>query len=98
MAVKSLRIDFFKVLGFLFLGVILFLIIFFLFLPNYTKIKELREEYNILSKSIEETKKEIETLKIQIGSWDKDPFYLEKVARENLGLLKENEVAVKIEE
>ena len=98
MPVKSLKIDFFKVLGFLFLGVILFLIIFFLFLPGYTKIKELREECNILSKSIEDTRKEIETLKTQIGSWDKDPFYLEKVARENLGLLKENEVAVKIEE
>jgi len=98
MPVKFLKIDFFKLTGIIFLGGVLFLIIFLLFLPNYTKIKELREEYQTLSEKIEETREEINSLKVQLNSIDKDSFYLEKVAREDLGVSRDNEIVIKIEE
>jgi len=98
MGVKYLKIDFVKITGFLFLGIILLLIISFTFLPKYTKIRELAEEDSALSKKIEEEEKEIDRLKQGLGSIEKDSFYLEKLAREQLGTVREDEVVIHIEE
>ena len=98
MQARPSRIDFVKILGFLFLSIILLLIISFTFLPKYTKIRELSEEGNALSRKIEEEKEEINRLRQDLDSLDKDPFYLEKVAREQLGAVKEDEVVIHIEE
>ena len=98
MQVRSLKIDFVKLLGFALLAVIILLIISFTFLPKYTTIRELAEENEALSKKIDEVKAEIGTLKEDLEHLKEDPFYLEKVAREQLGAVKDNEVVIKIEE
>lgn len=87
-----------KVLRLIFIGVSLFLIVFFLFLPNYTRIKELSEEKERLIKRIKETEQQIIKIKEELKSLKKSPFYLEKLARERLGTVRKNEVVIKIEE
>ena len=98
MAVKSSKIDFVKILGLIFLCLVFLSIISFTFLSKYTKIRKLAEEGDALSKRIEDEKREIERLKEDLKALDDDPFYLEKVAREKLGTVKEDEVVIYIEE
>ena len=95
---KNLRIDFVKLIGFVVLGLVILLIISFTFLPKYTTIRELAEENEALSKRVAEVKQEIDVLKTDLRHLKEDPFYLEKVAREQLGAVKDNEAVIKIEE
>ena len=98
MQVKSSRIDFAKFTTYLILALILFAIISFTFLPKYTKIKELAEQEDALSKRIDKTTNEVAALEQDLESFKKDPFYLEKAARNQLGTVKDNEVVIHIEE
>ena len=98
MRARKLKIDFSKFLSFVLFAALLLLIISFTFLPKYTRIKELTEENEALSRQIEEVKQEIATLRKDLRSFKEGPFYLEKMAREHLGAAKENEVVVQIEE
>ena len=95
---KNLRVDFVKLIGFVVLGLVILLIISFTFLPKYTTIRELTEENEALSKKVAEVKQEIGVLKNDLKHLKEDPFYLEKVAREQLGAVKDNEAVIKIEE
>ncbi|MBN2120830.1 MAG: septum formation initiator family protein [Candidatus Omnitrophica bacterium] len=96
--IKGPKIDSLKLIVFLVLGCIILFIISFTFLPKYTKIKELAEEEQALSEKISQAEKEVGTLRNDIESLKDDPFYLEKVARDQLGAAKDNEVVIKIEE
>jgi len=98
MQVKSLKIDLPKVIGFGFLFLILSLIIFATFLPKYTKIKELTQEKEAISQKINQAEGEIGELKKDLEAIKEDTFYLEKIAREQLGAVKDNEVVIHIEE
>ena len=95
---KPLKVDFVKLIGFVVLGLVILLIISFTFLPKYTTIRELTEENEALSKKVAEVKQEIGVLKNDLKHLKEDPFYLEKVAREQLGAVKDNEAVIKIEE
>ena len=97
MRVKSSKIDFVKFLTYFIPVLILLAIISFTFLPKYTKIKELAEQQDALSERIENTQKDVDTLKKDLKSFKEDPFYLEKAARNQLGAVKENEVVIHIE-
>ena len=67
-------------------------------MPKYTKRKELLEENEALNRKIEVVEEEIRVLKQDLESFKDDPFYLEKIARQHLGAVKENEVVIHIEE
>ena len=95
---KNPKVDFVKLIGFVVLGLVILLIISFTFLPKYTTIRELTEENEALSKKVAEVKQEIGVLKNDLKHLKEDPFYLEKVAREQLGAVKDNEAVIKIEE
>lgn len=71
-----------------------FIVVFF---PEYSQIKELREKERALENKISQLEKEIEELNIEKEAL-KNSDYREFVAREKLGLLKEGEYIVKIEE
>jgi len=92
---RLLKIDFFKIFRALILFLSLIIVISMVLLPNYTKIKRLKEEKAALLDKIEKVKKEIVNLREDIKSLDK-PFYLEKFAREELGIIKENEAVLDI--
>jgi len=97
MQVELSKIDSSKVLAILVILVALFLIISFAFLPGYTKIKELREENQRQKREAALLQQEISNLDSSLERIHDDPFYLEKVAREELGASRDNEITLKIE-
>lgn len=69
--------------------VAVFLIIF---LPGYAKIQELRQRNKELELNIKKLRKENLRFKKEGERLENDPAYLEKVARERLGVVKKGEV------
>lgn len=72
------------------------LVVLVSFLPSYSKLQDLRQrnaEYD--SKIIDLKTKQDQLVKEQ-KLLEQDPVYLEKVAREKMGLIREGEVVYKI--
>jgi cell division protein FtsB len=69
---------------------------FFIYLPDYTRLKKLRNENARLARDIDKLKKEIDTLKSNIEKLDRDSLIWEELTRKNLGAVKEGEIAVDI--
>ena len=76
----------------------LFILIMVIYFPNYARLKKLRDENKRLatenSKLIEEIADYEEKLRV-VG---KDPYLYERIAREELGIAKEGEIVIDIEE
>lgn len=73
------------------------LFVFVYFLPSYTKMQDLRQknqEYAEQIKQLQEKNQQLEEERVRLET---DPEYLEKVAREKMGLIREGEVIYKIE-
>ena len=66
-----------------------------IFLPGFSKLQELREENRNLEKRIEVLSKTNEELKKEKERLENDPSYVEKVAREKLGMARKNEIILK---
>ena len=75
-----------------------FLTIFVLivFLPSYTKMQDLKQKNTDYRRQIEQLQQKSVELKEEKRRLEKDPVYLEKVAREKMGLIREGEVVYKI--
>jgi cell division protein FtsB len=71
-------------------------IVFIIFLPGYTKLQDLKQRNKELETKIAELQQENATLKEKRQLLEEDPFYLEKVAREKMGVTREGEVIYKI--
>mgnify|MGYP000566116238 CR=1 FL=1 len=67
-----------------------------MFLPGYTKLQELRDKNRDLQEKILELKKENYRLSQELKRLNTDPVYQEKVAREQMGIVRKGEVPVKI--
>ena len=76
------------VLGLVLLGII--------FIPGYLKIRRLAKQNKELEKQIEETQQANRRLKEEHQKLINDPLYLEKVAREKLGVVRKGEVVYKV--
>ncbi|MEM4658481.1 MAG: septum formation initiator family protein [Candidatus Methanosuratincola sp.] len=63
----------------------------FVFVRAVSKVYMLREEGNRIKASIERLEKENAELRKKIELLEGDPAYIEKVAREELGMIRENE-------
>ncbi len=71
-------------------------VILILFLPSYTRLQDLRQKNATYEKQIEALKKkniELTEEKRRL----QDPVYLEKVAREKMGLIREGEIIYRLE-
>lgn len=55
------------------------------------KIRQLRRENYMLDRTIAELSKEVAYLKNECNAWQNDPFYKEKIAREQLQMIKPGE-------
>lgn len=77
----------------LFLGIIILLIIF---LPRYSRYQELRARNKSLLADIERLKVENEELARQIDRLENDPFYIEKKARDKMGIGKKGEIRYRV--
>ena len=79
------------------IGLFLFAIIIFLaFLPSYTKLQDLRQRSKDYDQQIKLLQERYTKLKEEERLLKDDPIYLEKVAREKMGLIREGEVVYKI--
>ncbi len=72
------------------------LILFFLFLPSYTKLCDLERKNRELEKKIRELEEKNLALEEEKKNLENDFFYIEKVAREKLGVVKKGEIIYKI--
>jgi len=98
MLVKSLKVNYLKLVRLILIFLIFFVVAFFIYLPNYTRLKKLREENLYLEAEIRNLKKEISAFKNDIEKVENDTFIWEKLARQNLGVIKEGEIVVDIRE
>ncbi|HRZ40376.1 MAG TPA: septum formation initiator family protein [Candidatus Omnitrophota bacterium] len=79
---------------------ILFLLavgLFLIFLPSYQKMQDLKTANADYEQRIRELMEENQVLAEEKRLLLEDPVYLEKVAREKMGLIREGEVIYKIE-
>ncbi len=70
-------------------------ILLVIFLPGYNKLQSLRAKNEMLRKRIEELKESSLELEQEITKLKTDPVYAEKVAREELGVVREGEIIYK---
>ena len=81
------------------LGLIVFVAIVFFNLinnGNLSEVAEMQERINMMDSKIAELKDENKQLKQKILSIEQDDFMIEKVARQELGLVKKDEIVYKI--
>ncbi|OGW75092.1 MAG: hypothetical protein A2Z72_05595 [Omnitrophica bacterium RBG_13_46_9] len=71
------------------------LVIVTVFLPGFSKLQELKEKNRNLEKRIEILKKSNEELKKEKERLERDPSYVEKIAREKLGMVRKDEIILK---
>ncbi len=68
----------------------------FLTYPGYLDLRKSNREVAGLAKNIRKLEETNVNLRVEIQALRKDPFYIEKVAREKLGLIKPGEIIYKI--
>ncbi len=81
---------------FLWIGIGLLVLFVFFYLPGLSRVQELRLEEERLSKELAAAEREIKTLQEEKELLQKDKAYLEKVIREELGLVRPGEMVYKL--
>ena len=66
------------------------------FLPSYTMMQELKQKNSSYERQIYDLKMKNRQLAGEKKLLENDPVYLEKIAREKMGLIKEGEVIYRI--
>lgn len=69
-----------------------------IFLPKYSELQKLRESNDDIKQRIRLLEQNNDILKEEIKRLKDDPFYLEKKAREKLGIIKKGEYIYKEKE
>ncbi|MEW6171356.1 MAG: septum formation initiator family protein [Candidatus Omnitrophota bacterium] len=80
--------------GFFLMGLAIFIIA--IFLPSYAKFQELKKENKELELNIKKLEKENIYLRQEKIKLTSDPNYVEKVARQKLGVVRKGEIVYKI--
>ena len=65
------------------------------YIPVFSKLQELKEENRNFERRIELLAKANEELRKEIDRLTNDPAYIEKIAREKLGMTRKNEIILK---
>ncbi|MFA5087923.1 MAG: septum formation initiator family protein [Candidatus Omnitrophota bacterium] len=71
-------------------------VILFVFLPSYTKMQDLQQKNVEYKREIDLLQKKRDHLIREKKLLESDPVYLEKVAREKMGLVREGEVIYRL--
>ncbi len=69
---------------------------FFIFLPGYAKLQDLRERNRDLEAKIKRLNIENALLSQESHLIENDPVYQERIARERMGIVRKGEIPVKI--
>ena len=65
------------------------------YLPGFSKLQELKEKNRNLERRIDILRKTNEDLRKEKEKLENDPSYVEKIAREKLGMAKKDEIIIK---
>lgn len=95
---KLLNLDHFKAVKIIFIVSVALVAGIILYFPNYAKLKKLRQTNAELVLKVKKMDKEVKDLQGKLKRVGKDPYIYEKMARDNLGVAKENEIVVDINE
>lgn len=98
MAVKFLSTKRIKHLKIIIIVVSAFVMGMIIYFPNYAKLKELRTQNQRLALENKDLEEEIVDYQKKILNIGKDPYIYEKIARDNLGIAKDNEIVIDISE
>ncbi len=98
MAGKLLNTKRGKTLKLLFFVVAIFVLGMIIYFPDYSRLRELRRENQELLNRIDKLETEIEDYQIRSQRLKKDSFIYEEIARDRLGVAREGEIIVDIEE
>ncbi len=79
----------------LYIGIAIALVV--IFLPGYAKFMELRARNTYLEKEIERIEQENVSLNKEKKRLEEDIYYIEKVARESMGVAREGEIPVELQ-
>ncbi|HOW58516.1 MAG TPA: septum formation initiator family protein [Candidatus Omnitrophota bacterium] len=85
-----------KVLVFLAIATVIFLIACWVYLPSITRYRELKLEEEKINKKIQEIDAQIKALTDERSLLQSDIVYLEKVIREELGFVKPGEIVYEL--
>jgi cell division protein FtsB len=96
--VKLLNLNHFKVVKITFIVSVAIIAGVIFYFPNYAKLKELRQVNTELMVKVKGLNRELKELQAKIKRIGIDPYLYEKMARDNLGVAKENEIVVDITE
>ena len=69
-----------------------------IYFPTSMRVLKLRRENARMAQKILDLKKEIAGLESTLEDVDENPYYLEKLVRENLGAVKDDEIIIDIQE
>jgi len=95
---KLLNLSRAKQISLLVLGICLFVIALIIYFPNFARLKKLREENKRIAQENQKLEQEIKDFQEKLQKLGRDPFVYEKIARDDLGVAKENEIVIDIEE
>ncbi len=98
MVEKLLNISSNKLVRVLAFTLCLFILAMVIYFPNYARLKKLRNENKKLVLENEELIEEIADYEEKLKRVGKDHYLYEKIAREELGIAKEGEIVIDIEE
>ena len=79
--------------NYMLLGIIAIIVIFS---PSYFRLRELKQKNKGLLEQIDKLRQENQDLAYQVGRLEDDPFYIEKRARDKMGIGREGEVRYKL--
>ena len=98
MRVRRLKIGSRNIIWSIFILGVIVAVAMMIYFPTYSRYKRLNEENIKMVKKIERIKKEINELEKTIKSLETDPFLLEKIARESIGVAKDDEIVIDIKD
>ncbi|MBU2102861.1 MAG: septum formation initiator family protein [Candidatus Omnitrophota bacterium] len=98
MRVKLLNINYLKVLLAFFVLSVAFGVFVVFYFPNIAKLSELRRANEQLTSEIDNLKREISDLHDKNSKVNNDSSVYEKLAREDLGVVRKDEIVIDIQE
>ncbi len=79
-------------------GAVIFALLIYVFSPNFLRLTRVYQQIQVLEDEIESLQTQNQNLQEEIGRLKSDPLYIEKVAREELGMAKPKEIIYKFED
>lgn len=79
-------------------GIVIFSLLIYLFSPNFVRLTKAYRQIQVLEDEIERLQSQNQSLQDDVSRLKSDPLYVEKIAREELGMARPKEIIYKFED